>query len=54
LGTNMKYGAKFYHSDFFPKEKMWPMHYEEHAKHLDEWLSKAGLIKWDERWCIRG
>ncbi len=54
LGTNMKYGAKFYHSDFFPKENAWPMHYEEHAKSLDKWLGQAGLIVWDGRWCIRG
>jgi len=54
LGKGMKQGAKFYHSDYFPKGEVWPMHFEENGKHLSKWLKKAGIIEWDGRWGIRG
>lgn len=54
LGKGMKFGAKFYHSDYFPRDKMWPMHFEENAEHLDDWLKQGGLIPWDGRWAIKG
>jgi len=53
LGTSMKLNARFYHSDFFPRGEVWPMHYEEHAEHLGKWLKNAGLVSWDERWAIK-
>ena len=54
LGSEMKMGAKFYHSDYFPRDPVWPMHFEENGKFVQEWLQDAGLIPWDERWAIRG
>ena len=54
LGNEMKIGAKFYHSDFFPKDPVWPMHFEENGKFVQQWLQDAGLIPWDERWCVKG
>ena len=55
LGKNVKVGAKFYHSDFFPKgeKNTWPMHYEEHQQHLSQWLKEAGFVEWDDKWCVR-
>lgn len=55
LGKTMKVGAKLYHSDFFPKgeKNTWPMHYEEHQQHLGDWLKEAGLVSWDDKWCVR-
>lgn len=53
LGQGMHSGAKLYHSDYFPKDEAWPMHYEEHKEHLEEWLRNAGLISWDERWTVK-
>ena len=57
LGKSMKRGAKFYHSDFFPKgvedNIVWPMHFEENEKHLEKWFKKGGLVSWDKRWAIK-
>ncbi len=53
LGSKMKYGAKFYHSDYFPRDKMWPMHFEENKEKLSEWLKESGMAEWDERWAIK-
>ncbi len=54
LGKGMKRGAKFYHSDYFEKGESWPMHFEQHSKHVSTWLTNAGLIEWDNRWTIKG
>lgn len=53
LGSNMKSHCKFYHSDYFPKDDVWLMHFEEHASHLADWLKEGGLTIWDERWAIK-
>lgn len=58
IGAGMKTGAKFYHSDYFPKgadghDNIWPMHFEEHAEHLDKWLREANLIPWDNVWAVK-
>lgn len=58
LGKNMKYGAKFYHSDYFgkddkPDDNVWPMHFTENKEHLRKWLENAKLISWDDSWAIK-
>jgi len=53
LDLNMKSGAKLYHSDFFPREKTWPMHFEENGGKLSGWLQSAGFIEWDGKWAIK-
>ncbi len=52
LGSKVKKGCKFYHSDFFPKGEVWPMHHEENQAHLSEWLKESGLVEWDNRWAV--
>ena len=55
LGKKMKRGARFYHSDYFPKDETWPMHFEEHAQHLSQWLQEAGFVEWEANstWAIK-
>jgi len=55
LGKKMKRGARFYHSDYFPKDNTWPMHFEEHAQHLSQWLDEAGFVEWEKnsQWAIK-
>ena len=55
LGSKVKKGCKFYHSDFFPKgDGVWPMHHEENQAKVSEWLKDAGWVSWDDRWCVHG
>lgn len=53
LGQGMKRGSKLYHSDYFPKDDTWPMHFEEHQAHLDDWLNEAGFVILDRTWAVK-
>ena len=58
LGSGLKSGVKFYHSDYFqrldPQTNMvaWPMHFEEHKDKLSGWLVETGFVEWDGIWCV--
>lgn len=53
LGQTLKSGAKFYHSDYFPKDNVWPMHFEQHAINIGRFLHEANLREWDAQWTIK-
>jgi SAM-dependent methyltransferase len=53
IGTGMKEGARFYHYDCFWEHEVSPMHFD-HSKHIDEWLKEAGLVIFDNHWCVKG
>lgn len=53
IGKGMKEGARFYHYDCFWEHEISPMHFD-HSKHINEWLKEAGLVVFDNHWCIKG
>ncbi|MGA2669960.1 MAG: class I SAM-dependent methyltransferase [Dehalococcoidia bacterium] len=52
IGSGMKEGARFYHYDCFWEHEISPMHFD-HSKHINEWLKEAGLVVFDQHWCIK-
>jgi len=53
IGEGMKEGARFYHYDCFWEHEVSPMHFD-HSKNINEWLKEAGLVIFDNHWCIKG
>ena len=52
IGQGMKEGARFYHYDCFWEHEISPMHFD-HSKGINEWLKEAGLVIFDQHWCIK-
>ncbi len=53
LGRGMREGARFYHYDCFWEHEVSPMHFD-HSKNIKQWLKEAGLVIFDDHWCVKG